>query len=95
VVLCDLITFGVEGATDLPGEMRDHCMFNTGVIARQFIPGVLKTAEGLCVTPARRRAPPLWPSLAQTDYSGLTSGSTIGGGVPACTAIQPMAASGP
>ncbi len=47
VVFYDLTTVGVEGATELPGEVRDYGMSKDGGIARQFMLGVVQTAERL------------------------------------------------
>ena len=47
VVFYDLTTVGVEGATELPGDVRDYGMSKDGGIARQFMLGVVQTAEGL------------------------------------------------
>lgn len=47
VVFYDLTTVGVEGATELPGEVRDYGMSNDAGIAQQFMLGVVQTAEGL------------------------------------------------
>jgi transposase len=47
VVFYDLTTVGVEGATELPDDVRDYGMSKDGGIARQFMLGVVQTAEGL------------------------------------------------
>jgi transposase len=47
VVFYDLTTVGVEGATELPGDVRAHGLSKDGGIARQFMLGVVQTAEGL------------------------------------------------
>lgn len=47
VVFYDLTTVGVEGATELSGDVRDYGMSKDGGIARQFMLGVVQTAEGL------------------------------------------------
>ena len=47
VVFYDLTTVGVEGATELPGDVRDYGMSKDGGIARQFMLGVVQPAEGL------------------------------------------------
>lgn len=47
VVFYDLTTVGVEGATELPGDVREYGMSKDGGIARQFMLGVVQTAEGL------------------------------------------------
>jgi hypothetical protein len=47
VVFYDLTTVGVEGATELAGDVRRHGMSKDGGIARQFMLGVVQTAEGL------------------------------------------------
>jgi transposase len=47
VVFYDLTTVGVEGTTELPGDMRAFGLSKDGGIARQFMLGVVQTAEGL------------------------------------------------
>jgi transposase len=47
VVFYDLTTVGVEGASELPGDVRDYGHSKDGGIARQFMLGVVQTAEGL------------------------------------------------
>jgi transposase len=47
VVFYDLTTVGVEGATELPGDVREYGRSKDGGIARQFMLGVVQTAEGL------------------------------------------------
>jgi transposase len=47
VVFYDLTTVGVEGASELSGDVRDYGMSKDGGIARQFMLGVVQTAEGL------------------------------------------------
>ena len=47
VVFYDLTTVGVEGATELPGDVREFGQSKDGGIARQFMLGVVQTAEGL------------------------------------------------
>ena len=47
VVFYDLTTVGVEGATELPGDVRAFGLSKDGGIARQFMLGVVQTAEGL------------------------------------------------
>ena len=47
VVFYDLTTVGVEGATELDGDVRRHGMSKDGGIGRQFMLGVVQTAEGL------------------------------------------------
>jgi hypothetical protein len=47
VVFYDPTTVGVEGATELPGDVREYGMSKDGGIARQFMLGVVQTAEGL------------------------------------------------
>ena len=47
VVFYDLTTVGVEGATELPGDVRAFGRSKDGGIARQFMLGVVQTAEGL------------------------------------------------
>lgn len=47
VVFYDLTTVGVEGHSELAGDVRDFGMSKDGGIARQFMLGVVQTAEGL------------------------------------------------
>ena len=47
VVFYDLTTIRSEGLTKLPGEVRQFGMAKEGLIARQFMLGVVQTAEGL------------------------------------------------
>lgn len=47
VVFYDLTTVGVESATELPGDVREFGLSKDGGIARQFMLGVVQTAEGL------------------------------------------------
>ena len=47
VVFYDLTTVGVEGTTELPGDVRAFGLSKDGGIARQFMLGVVQTAEGL------------------------------------------------
>jgi transposase len=47
VVFYDLTTIGVEGHTDLAGDVRAFGKSKDGGIARQFMLGVVQTAEGL------------------------------------------------
>jgi transposase len=47
VVFYDLTTVGVEGHTELAGDVRRHGKSKDGGIARQFMLGVVQTAEGL------------------------------------------------
>jgi transposase len=47
VVFYDLTTVGVEGATELPGDVRAYGLSKDGGISRQFMLGVVQTAEGL------------------------------------------------
>ena len=47
VVFYDLTTVGVEGSSELPGDVRDFGLSKDGGIARQFMLGVVQTAEGL------------------------------------------------
>lgn len=47
VVFYDLTTVGVEGATELPGDVRAFGRSKDGGVARQFMLGVVQTAEGL------------------------------------------------
>lgn len=47
VVFYDLTTVGVEGRTELAGEVRAFGKSKDGCIARQFMLGVVQTAEGL------------------------------------------------
>jgi transposase len=47
VVFYDMTTVGVEGATELAGDVRRHGMSKEGGIARQFMLGVVQTSDGL------------------------------------------------
>ncbi|MFM7120517.1 MAG: IS1634 family transposase, partial [Gammaproteobacteria bacterium] len=47
VVFYDLTTVGVVGKTDLPGDVRAFGKSKDGGIARQFMLGVVQSAEGL------------------------------------------------
>ena len=47
VVFYDLTTVGVEGHTELAGDVRAYGKSKDGGIARQFMLGVVQTAEGL------------------------------------------------
>jgi transposase len=47
IVFYDLTTVGVEGHTELAGDVRRHGKSKDGGIARQFMLGVVQTAEGL------------------------------------------------
>lgn len=47
VVFYDMTTVGVEGLTELEGDVRDHGRSKDGGISRQFMLGVVQTAEGL------------------------------------------------
>ena len=47
VVFYDLTTIRSEGLTKLPGDVRQFGMAKEGLIARQFMLGVVQTAEGL------------------------------------------------
>ena len=47
LVFYDLTTIGVEGHIDLAGDVLHYGMSKKGLIARQFMLGVVQTAEGL------------------------------------------------
>ncbi|MEW5886055.1 MAG: IS1634 family transposase [Pseudomonadota bacterium] len=47
VVFYDLTTIRAEGLSELPGDVRQHGKAKEGPIARQFLLGVVQTAEGL------------------------------------------------
>jgi hypothetical protein len=47
VVFYDLTTIRTEGLTTVPGDVRQFGMAKEGLIARQFMLGVVQTAEGL------------------------------------------------
>jgi len=47
MVFYDLTTIGVEGHTELTDDVRHYGMSKEGLIARQFMLGVVQTAEGL------------------------------------------------
>jgi transposase len=47
LVFYDLTTIGVEGHSELDGDVRHYGMSKEGLIARQFMLGVVQTAEGL------------------------------------------------
>ena len=47
VVFYDLTTIRTEGLSQQPDDVRHHGMSKEGVIARQFLLGVVQTAEGL------------------------------------------------
>ena len=47
VVFYDLTTIRTEGLSEQDGDVRHHGMSKEGVIARQFVLGVVQTAEGL------------------------------------------------
>ena len=47
VVFYDLTTIRTEGLTEQPGDLRRHGMSKDGGIARQFMLGVVQTADGL------------------------------------------------
>lgn len=47
VVFYDLTTIRAEGQTEVDGEVRQFGMAKEGVIARQFMLGVVQTAEGI------------------------------------------------
>jgi transposase len=47
LVFYDLTTIGVEGHSELDGDVRHYGMSKEGLIARQFMLGVIQTAEGL------------------------------------------------
>jgi hypothetical protein len=65
VVFYDLTTVGVEGATELPGDVREYGMSKDGGIARQFMLGVVQTAEGLPI--AHRVC--WWPTAACSAWT--------------------------
>jgi transposase len=50
VVFYDMTTIGVEGETELAGDLRQFGMSKDGGIRRQFMLGVVQTAEGLPLT---------------------------------------------
>ena len=50
VVFYDMTTIGVEGETELVGDLRQFGMSKDGGIRRQFMLGVVQTAEGLPLT---------------------------------------------
>lgn len=47
LVFYDMTTIGVTGATELAGDVRQYGLSKEGPIARQFMLGVVQTAEGL------------------------------------------------
>ena len=47
LVFYDLTTIGVTGLSEQPGDVRKYGMAKEGLIARQFMLGVVQTAEGL------------------------------------------------
>lgn len=47
VVFYDMTTIGTAGLSELPHDVRHYGMAKEGVIARQFMLGVVQTAEGL------------------------------------------------
>ena len=47
VVFYDLTTIGTEGLSHQRGDVRHHGMSKEGLIARQFLLGVVQTADGL------------------------------------------------
>ena len=47
LVFYDITTIGVEGHSELDGDVRHYGMSKEGLIARQFMLGVVQTAEGL------------------------------------------------
>jgi len=47
LVFYDLTTIGVTGLSEQPGDIRKYGMAKEGLIARQFMLGVVQTAEGL------------------------------------------------
>ena len=47
VVFYDLTTIRAAGLSEQPGDVRRHGMSKEGVVARQFLLGVVQTAEGL------------------------------------------------
>ncbi|OIQ99912.1 hypothetical protein GALL_181200 [mine drainage metagenome] len=50
VVFYDMTTIGVEGETELVGDLRQFGLSKDGGIRRQFMLGVVQTAEGLPLT---------------------------------------------
>ncbi len=68
LVFYDLTTIGVEGHSDLDGDVRHYGMSKEGLIARQFMLGVVQTAEGLPIYHEvfdgnQAEAPTLLPTL--------------------------------
>ena len=47
VVFYDLTTIRAEGLSEQDGDVRRHGMSKEGVIARQFMLGVVQTADGM------------------------------------------------
>lgn len=47
VVFYDLTTIRIEGLSEQPGDVRRHGMSKEGLIARQFMLGVVQTADGM------------------------------------------------
>ena len=68
LVFYDLTTIGVEGHSELDGDVRHYGMSKEGLIARQFMLGVVQTAEGLPIYHEvfdgnQAEAPTLLPTL--------------------------------
>ena len=47
VIFYDLTTIGTEGLSEQSGDVRQFGMFKEGMVARQFMLGVVQTADGL------------------------------------------------
>ncbi len=68
LVFYDLTTIGVEGHSELDDDVRHYGMSKEGLIARQFMLGVVQTAEGLPIYHEvfdgnQAEAPTLLPTL--------------------------------
>ena len=68
LVFYDLTTIGVHGHSELTGDVRHYGMSQSGLIARQFMLGVVQTAEGLPIYHEvfdgnQAEAPTLLPTL--------------------------------
>jgi transposase len=68
LVFYDVIPIGVDGHSDLDGDVRHDGMSQEGLIARQFMLGVVQTAEGLPIYHEvfdgnQAQAPTLLPTL--------------------------------
>jgi transposase len=50
VVFYDLTTIRTEGLSEQPGDVRHHGMSKEGIVARQFMLGVVQTADGLPIS---------------------------------------------